>query len=257
MLIKTSNKASAIEYLKKDYLINLNMLGILENVPEVEIFVDDELQPTGVLLRKNYFHYIHSISDEFIRAVSEEFLSKEGFYGFSGVEESIARKIRSKHQVNWESLCRLYYLPKENLDLKLIKNKAEGVRLEDAELIDLKYTYRNDHSLEAIREDIKNRPSSAIYIDGKIASWVLVHDDNSMGIMYTLEEYRRRGYGVDVSMALAQKIIEAGKTPFLQIVRSNTMSPGLAEACGFVEIGSVEWFGIVSPPLSQSLEAGE
>ncbi len=245
MLIKTNHVAAVEEFLKKDYLINLNILGILENVLEVEIFVDDELQPTGVLLRKNYFHYIYSKSDEFIEAVSEEFFSKEGFYGFSGVEESIARKIRSRHQVNWESLCRLYYLPEGNLDLKLIKNNTEDVRLEDAEIIDSYYTYRNDHSLEAIKADIRHRPSSAIYIDDEIASWVLVHDDNSMGIMYTKEAYRRRGYGVDVSIDLAGKIIEAGKTPFLQIVRNNSMSPGLAEACGFAEIGGVEWFGIV------------
>ena len=244
MFIKTANRVTVIEYLKKDLLINLNMLGILENVPDVEIFVDNEIQPSGVLLRKNYFHYIYTKSQDFISDMCNNFFS-EGFYGFSGVEEGIAKKIRSNYRVNWESLCRLYYMPQGNLNLEPIKSTVESVRLEDAEIVNKYYAYRNNHSLAAIKDDIKNRPSSAIYIDDDIASWVLVHDDNSMGIMYTKEEFRRTGYGIDVTLDLANKIIESGKIPFLQIVRGNNMSPGLAEKCGFVEVGGVQWFGIV------------
>lgn len=245
MLKQTDNKEAVIKYLMQDYFINLNMLGILENIPGVEIFVDDELNPKGVLLRKNYFHYIHTRSEEFINTVVETFFVEEGYYGFSGVEEGIARWIRSKCKVNWESLCRLYYMPKDNFRPELISSKVGSAKIEDAELIDNFYPYRNNYSLAAIKEDILYRPSAAIYINNEIVSWVLVHDDNSMGIMHTKDEYRRRGYGVDVTLSLAGKILEGGKVPFLQIVRSNEKSPGLAEKCGFVEVGNVEWFGIV------------
>jgi len=245
MLIKTNNSKIVIEYLKKDLIINLNMLGILENVSDVEIFVDNEEQPNGVILRKNYFHYIYTKSDDFINNTVDNFFTEEGFYGFSGVEDSIADKLRAKVQVNWESLCRLYYLPEENFKPKCIKTKGNPVNIKDAEIIDEYYPYRNNYSLAAIKADIENRHSSAIYLDDKIVSWVLIHDDNSMGIMHTRDEYRRRGYGIDVTLDLAGKIIRSGKIPFLQIVKKNKMSPGLAEACGFVEAGGVQWFGIV------------
>lgn len=54
--------------------------------------------------------------------------------------------------------------------------------------------------MEQIKKDIQNRPSSAIYNDNEIASWVLVHNDNSMGIMYTKDEYRNKGYAVDICL---------------------------------------------------------
>ena len=40
---------------------------------------------------------------------------------------------------------------------------------------------------------LENVPDAEVYVDGDIASWVLMHNDNSMGIMYTKEEYRGRG----------------------------------------------------------------
>ena len=132
------------------------------------------------------------------------------------------------------------------MNLSLKKNPTEKIRLEDAETVDKFYQYRNPWSLETIKRDITNRPSSAVYINGEIACWVLIHDDNSMGIMYTKEEYRRRGYAVDVTIDLAKQIIEAGKIPFIQIVQGNGMSPGLAKKCGFVEAGKADWFGIIA-----------
>jgi hypothetical protein len=225
--------------------VNLNILGIIDNVPNIEIYVDDVKKPKGVFIRKEYFHYLYTKEDQFIEAVTNQFF-QEGYYGFSGIEASIGKKIMEKYHVDWTSPCTLYHMPKENLDMKRMKHPVQSVALEDADIIDHFYTYQNEHSLEAIRKDIKERPSSAIYQDGEIACWVLIHDDDSMGIMYTKENHRGKGYAVDVTIDLASKMIERGKTPFLQIVEGNHMSPGLAKKCGFVEWGKVIWFGIVA-----------
>jgi hypothetical protein len=145
-------------------------------------------------------------------------------------------------------------MPKENLDLSLMKNKTERIRLEDAETVDHFYPFRDSGTLEVIKGDITNRPSSAIYIDGEMVCWVLIHDDNSMGIMYTKEEHRRRGYAVDVTIDLAHQIIERGKIPFIQIIHGNGMSPGLAKKCGFVEAGRADWFGIIAGTPKELIE---
>ncbi|WBW94923.1 GNAT family N-acetyltransferase [Oceanirhabdus sp. W0125-5] len=245
MVIKTEKSKAIKEFLEKDLLINLNMLGIIENVPEAEIYIDNVENPKGVFIKKDYFNYIYSKEDSFIDEVCDNFI-KDGYYGFSGVEETIAKKIQEKYQVHWENPCYLYYMPKENLNLELIKNEVQNVDIKDAEIIDEFYEFRNPGSIDAIKKDIENRPSSALYINDEIVCWVLTHDDNSMGIMYTKEEHRRKGYAVDTAVDLAHKTLEIGRIPYLQIVTRNKKSPGLAKKCGFVEMGIVSWFGIIA-----------
>ena len=245
MIIKTKPSNAIIEYLNKNKIVNSNIIGVIENEPDAEIYVDNEEGPNIVLVRYEYFNYIYTENDELLEEMLENSF-KDNFYGFSGVYRPLADKIRKKYPLTWESRCALYYLPEENLDLSLIKNPVKDVDLEDANVIDEFYTYRHPGSIEKIKKDIVNRPSSAVYVKDDIASWVLVHNDNSMGIMYTKEEYRKRGYAVDASIDLASKIINQGKIPFLQIVKSNTMSPSLAAKCNFIKHGYADWFGIIA-----------
>ncbi|MGH4139139.1 GNAT family N-acetyltransferase [Clostridium sp.] len=244
MIVKTKPSELIMEYLNKNKIINSNIIGIIENEHEAEIYVDNEEVSRGVLVRFEYFNYIYTEEDEFLDEVLET-LFKDNFYGFSGVYRPLAQKIRERYLVVWESRCSLHYLPTENLDLCLIKNPVKSICIKDAEMVDKFYTYRHPGSLDQIKKDISNRPSSAIYANGDIASWVLIHNDNSMGIMFTKEEYRKKNYAVDTSLDLALKIIELGKIPFLQINEANNMSPGLAAKCGFVKYGYADWFGII------------
>lgn len=246
MIINTLNKKLALEYLNKWPIINLNIIGFIQNEEDAEIYVDDEAAPTGVVAKKGYFSYIYTENDKFLEEVLST-LYVNGEYGFSGVYRPLAEKIRKRFLVEWESNCALYYYPRKEADLSKIKNPVESIKIEDAETIDHFYTYRNETSLERIKEDIIKRPSSAIYVNGEIASWVLIHNDNSMGIMFTKEQHRKFGYAVDVTIYLQNKILNSGSIPFLQINEANTMSPGLAKKCGFVhEDLYSDWFGIDS-----------
>jgi hypothetical protein len=149
MIIKTGASQAVIDFLKKEPVINLNMLGIIENLPEAPIYIDDIDNPQGVFIKKDYMSYIYSNSDSFIDEVCDTFF-KDNFYGFSGVEESIAQKIKARYAVNWENPCTIYYLPKENLDMSRIKCPAEAIRPEDAETVNRFYQYSHSGSLEVI-----------------------------------------------------------------------------------------------------------
>ena len=254
MLIKTENSKAIMDFLNTDPLINLNIIGVIENLPQVEIYVDDPSRPTGVYVKKDYFSYIYSKSEVFINEATDTFI-KEGFFGFSGTDLYAADIIKKKYQITWQNECTVYYLPKENLNLDLIKNEVRSIALEDAETVNELYQYSYSESLEVIKRDITQRPSSAVYVDGEIVCWVLIHDDNSMGIMYTKEAHRRKGYAIDVTVDLADKIIKNGKIPYIQIVKGNNMSPGLALKCGFVECGKASWFGIAAGTPKQILDA--
>lgn len=244
MLIQTQNSKAILDFLREDLLINLNIIGIIENEPQVKIFVDNVENPKGIIVDKGYFNYLYSKDDAFIEEVIESF-NKDGYYGFAGIENSIADKIKERYkEVDWNNPCTLYYLPKENLDSTMIKNEVKNIDIKDAEIIDSFYEFRGSETIEAIRKDILNRPSSGVYKNGELVCWVITHDDNSLGIMYTKEEHRKMGYAVDVTLDIAAKHIAKGNIPYLQIIERNNMSPGLAKKCGFVECGKVVWFGI-------------
>jgi hypothetical protein len=246
MIIKTKLSKPIYDFLNKNKLINLNLIGFLENVPDAEVYVDNEENPTGVVARKGYYSSLYTENDDFLYEILDT-LYKDGFYGFRAVYRPIAEKIRSRFVVNWESLNALYYLPAKEVDLSLIKNPVRPIDIKDLETVNNFYTYKDEESLEKIRDDIENRPSSAVYVDGDIASWVLIHNDNSMGIMYTKEEYRGKGYAVDVTIDLTNKILKSGHVPFLTIVDGNNMSPGLARKCGFIHEGIyTDWFGVIA-----------
>ncbi|MDF2675414.1 MAG: hypothetical protein K0R09_3686 [Clostridiales bacterium] len=257
MLKKASDLEIVFRFLEENLIINLNIIGIIENEPGAEIYVDDLKNPTGVLVRLSYFHYMYTENDIFIEKVIEEFFNKPGWYGFSGLYKPIAKKIRGRFENNWESCCEIYYFPEAICSQKLIKNTVSSVKVEDAEIIDRLYTYRNEDSLEHIKKDIQNRPSSAIYNGKEISSWVLVHNDNSMGVMHTKDEYRNKGYAVDVTLDLTSKIIKMGKKPFLQINILNKMSPGLALKCGFVKGESCDWFGFIVGTPKEIIEGSK
>ena len=244
MVIKTNMSQAIEEFLKTDLLINQNILGIIENLPELQIYVDNAKTPKGVFVQNGYMNYLYSKKENFIDEVANTFF-KDGDYGFSAIEMEITEKMKGKYEVVWENPCTLYYLPKENLKLNEIKNQVQNVDIKDAEIINKYYQFRNSISIEAIKKDILNRPSSAIYVNGQIVCWVLMHNDNSMGIMYTKEEHRGKGYAMDVTTDLASKIIKSGKIPFLTIIKNNTMSPGLVKKCGFIKCGYVSWMGII------------
>ncbi|WP_017416545.1 GNAT family N-acetyltransferase [Clostridium tunisiense] len=247
MIIKTTYGKPIYDFLNKNKIINLNLIGFLENVPDAEVYVDNEVNPTGVVARKDYFSSLYTENDDFLNEVLDTLYKEDGFYGFRAVHRPIAEKIRSKFLVNWESLNALYYYPNKEVDLSRIKNQVRPIDIKDAEIINHYYTYKDEISLDKIKDDIENRPSSAIYVDGDIASWVLIHNDNSMGIMYTKEEYRGRDYAEQVTLDLTNKILKSGHVPFLTIVDGNSMSPGLAKKCGFIHEGVyTDWFGIIS-----------
>lgn len=243
MIIKTMPSPQLIDFLKKEYIVNLNILGILENEEDCEIYVDSLKNPNGVLVRLGYFNYLYTQSDEFLDEILNEKF-KEGSFGFSGVKEEIAGKIKGKYKVDWENRCGLYFLKEENLNTSLIKNPISTVNIKDAPLINYYYEFKGDKSLQRIEQDILNRPSSGVYVNNVLVSWVLVHNDNSMGIMYTKKEHRNKNYALEVTIDLAKKILDMRKTPFLQIIDSNKMSPGLASKAGFTKHSYVNWFGI-------------
>ena len=244
MLKQVTYNDTIKKFLEKDRIINLNIIGALEYLEEPQIYVDDSQEPEGILVIGQGIYYLYTKSKIFVDKALEQFFHKPGQYIFSGVEREIAEYIQSKNKVNWAEYCDVYYYPDETVDRAYIQHEVRSISLEDAAIIDSFYTYKGEGTLEEIEENLRKRPSSGVYIGDELVCWVMVHEDDSMGIMYTKEEHRRKGYAVDVTIDLMDQVLRLKKTPYVQIVESNGMSPGLATKCGFVKDGKCTWFEI-------------
>ncbi len=259
MITKSQPDERVIAYLKTDEIINLNMLGILENEQDCIVYTheDDKGIIDGCVIIQDWRHFVYTRSDAVLSAFMET-LFKKGSFGFAGVHRPLTEKILSRGREIWRNPCDLYYMPPA-----AIKSFASEIERQEecgachpimtaigpldpvhAALVDSFYSFRDDESLEEIRKNITQRPSSAVFIDGEPAAWVMIHEDGSMGILFCREEYRGRGYGRDITLDLARKVIAQGKTPFVQILESNGMSPGLALKCGFVKYDKCDWFRV-------------
>jgi hypothetical protein len=243
-------------FLQRHRIATLNIAGVLDHEPRAQAFVDDEADPRGVLVKGPWYWYVHTEDEAFLEMLCKEMLREDRFYRFSGVWRPVAEGIQARLHLVWESRCDLYVLPEGRSRPPGEQARVTSVDLKDAEIIDEHYAYRNDHSLDKIRGCIRNRPSSAVCLDGHIVCWLLVHEDDSLGIMYTLEEHRRQGYALDVSLNLVAKQLAAGRTPFLQILDDNSLSPGLARRCGFESQGPCDWFGVMTGIPPELIEGG-
>ena len=82
-------------------------------------------------------------------------------------------------------------------------------------------------SQNTITSDLTNRDSAAVYVEGKPVSWVLTHEDNSIGMLYTLPHFRGNGFATAVTLDLCSRHIAAGITPHAYIVKGNVASKKL------------------------------
>lgn len=245
MLVQTSFNDKVKKILEEDIITNLNIFGIIENSKEAKICVDDIENPSGVFVNNGYFNYIYTKNEEFTDKIIEHILKNRGYYGFSALKSEIADRIKGKFEVDWESVCSLYYYKDKSVDTGKIKSNVMPVKIEDDYVINEYYTFKDDESIHGIRDSIYNRHNSCVYQNGKIASWLLLHDDNSMGPMFTKEEFRKEGFAIDVTLDVIDKLLKDNKIPFLHIIKDNEASHKLAKKCGFEEHGTVKWFGII------------
>ncbi len=232
------DKRTVIDCIKSQTFVPYNVIGVLENT-ENTVYFDDKT--ASIWVDNHYFNYISGCSEVIMDKIES---MEDGFYGFSGVLGDLSVPIYKNAFLHWYEPTERYILQGDISDdrgpYQIVK-----VPIEEAQDIDDRYEYKQDGSFDRIKEAITNRPSSAIYIDGQIASYVLVHEDNSIGYMYTLEKYRNLGLGYWVSLDIIRQIKALGIIPFLEINKANVKSQGLARKLGFEKDAFTPWFGII------------
>lgn len=234
--MKTIKNRKKIYSAFKDFK-SLNIKGILNNT-DYQGLVDDLESPQIIWLKDKYFNFVYANNKEVVKTFDESIT--EGYFGFSGTNQVVYDYYLENGLIQWQNTCDQFHYEGDTFDI----NPLESLNLSDADTVNDNYEYKNETSLEKIKEAIMNRPSSCIRVGGQLVSYVLLHDDDSIGYMYTLPDYRGKGYAYDLTRDIVNKTIESGRIPYIQIVQSNHKSIGLALKAGFVKHGEVHWFGV-------------
>ena len=83
----------------------MNILGILQNEPGVELLVDDEETPHGVLVKGPWFWYLHTVDELFLEAFVLDLEQHAGFYRFSGVWRPLAEKLKAVREAGIDGIA--------------------------------------------------------------------------------------------------------------------------------------------------------
>ena len=235
---KILDKQQIITKLKSQSFIPYNVIGVLENTDNLGYY--DALTET-VWVENHYFNYIYGNPDT-IQSKIESL--EDGFYGFSAVLGSLAESIYGKWFLHWYEPTERYVHNNPVPDLESPYPVVQ-IPFEEAKGIDDRYEYQQEGSFEKIKDAILNRPTAAIYIDDEIASYVLVHEDNSIGYMFTQDKHRHKGLGYWVTLDILKQMKARETVPFVEINQRNFKSQGLAGKTGFVKDAFTPWFGII------------
>ena len=84
-------------------------------------------------------------------------------------------------------------------------------------------------SPEELTEAVRRKSILLGYYDGRLVGFIGEHLEGSLGILYVLPEYRRKGIGTALQTCLIAGTMEKGFIPFGQVEKDNRESLRLQE----------------------------
>lgn len=148
-----------------------------------------------------------------------------------------------------DSICRQFHAELHSCCYQASYTRREtlAVRHKDIRLLDETHLdYILDHyslgSREYIQERIRAKVFYGAFVDGKLAGFIGIHDEGSMGMLFVEEPYRRMGLAHSLESHMINRMKELGYTPFCQIFSNNDASMALQLSLGMnISSGKVWW----------------
>lgn len=229
--------ARAIEILEKDKNRNINMINFIKSYsPYTFDKAGDSILIRGRSDEK--WVYISSASmDEFrqlIQGLDEDDRCYAVLEDWMLPDIVRDRKIRSQ-------LTSMKLVHDGCTPLPPIRSAVVKLYAKDAEYIYQNSLYQEYISVEYIEERISNGIGLGIYEGCRLVAWALTHDDGAIGFLNVLEDFRHRGFGIDVTAAMIMRLLELGFVPFVHIEEENVKSLNLALKAGFIKDRRIHW----------------
>ncbi len=216
------------------------IMGVIANSkPEdIQLWADDEGSLACIAADGCY---VHATSEQFIADLLDKV---SGEVAFCAVPDNVVHYLREHYSLEWCTPCRMHVYNGKPYD----PSQLEGLDIRPLEpehwqLVSDGTPYK-PHK-DRVIDDIVNRISSAIYLDDKPVSWCVLHKDNSLGMLYTLPEYRGRGFGVKMVVSQCIKLLNMGQIPFACVIKGNDIAESITTKYNTDYLCDVTWCGIV------------
>jgi 8-oxo-dGTP diphosphatase len=227
-----------LRLLEKDTVRNCNIINFIKQYPIDWI----EILENSVLVRgvsDKAWNYISSENeDEFKRLIE-----KNQDTHFAVLEDWMLPYLTRTRTVVWQLTC-IKLVFSQDVPLPANKYSVTVLNPEEAQYIYDHYSYNQYTPVEYIIQRIKSGNALGIYEDSKLVAWIATHDDGAMGLLHVLPEYRKKGYGYELTVALIKRLYKQGKIPFIHIEDSNAELTNLAAKVGFVKDRRIHWLEV-------------
>lgn len=212
--------------------------GYCCNAKNVTIYNEDDNYALVAKVGKNLEVCFKSRSAVFVWKVVDRL---RGTVKLCGVDPFITKLFKSRYVFNWETHCDLFVWDGKPLTYKC-KCDVRPMSAAYAQKVSDGTHYRA--AISDVKECIANRPSSAVYVDGKPVCWCLLHLEKSLGMLYTEPEHRHKGYALEVMTSLVNKVIALGDVPYAYIVQDNVASANLAAKYHLKKVKQADYFEV-------------
>lgn len=211
-----------IEILLKDKRNNIQMIEALR-------------RGTGEIISENPFIIYMSYDDLVLLGLDEVVNADELF---SMIPESVTGIVcGSKCADELEKDERLYrscdvynYVYTENVPKRIVNKDIRQLDLSYADYLNATYELIDDE--EYVKERISAGVVHGIFVDGQLAGYIGTHGEGSIGMLYVDERFRHRGLAADLEGFMFNRDLKAGRTPYGQVILSNSASISLQEKVG-------------------------
>ena len=226
-----------LKELKQNYLKNINMVNFLRN------YGINRLERAGesIMIRgisDKSWVYFSSNSDNELNELCNK-LEPEDKY-FAALEDWMLNVLYNYRKPIWKLSCLRLILPRE-LEVREPKHLLKPLTVRDVAYIYENSTYKKYTDYDYILERVKDGISLGLYDRGGLIAWILTHDDGAMGLLNVLPEYRRMGYGSDVTRGMIKVLRAKNRIPFVHIEEDNIKTMNLALKIGFQKDRMVHW----------------
>lgn len=164
---------------------------------------------------------------------------EKGVLRISALPASIRDAIAEKCEIIRQTGCGLYTLKKEDFAPYSDGPPIDRIREDEYEYV--ANMAQHGERMSYLSERLAEAPHTAIHIGGKLAAYMIVHSNGSIGMLHTVEKFRNRGFGRHVASALAEKQFARGVPVYCYIVDGNEPSQRVFTSLGFRRVADVFW----------------
>jgi len=162
---------------------------------------------------------------------------------FASIDDWMFPILTDGKEIIWDLFMNQYFLPDE-IQLPSSEIRTFFLTEKDAHIVYNNSEYKEYISIDYVRDCIRKGISAGLYEDNKLVSWAITQDDGAIGFLHTLDEYRKKGFGYNITLSMIEQVRNSGNLPFANVLPSNERSINLLLKLGFIESKKVHWFQI-------------